>query len=118
MKNKIFIAACFIIISGCLKDDEQKNPEWLNLSGQVMNHQLNAPIDSASITLTHSTFMSLPFLDTTIYTDAEGRFNLRFAPEPDRSYSFQFDKPGFNASNSSVANDKEFQNFNVALDTF
>jgi len=116
MIARFLFVGFLLIISSCKKSEEQKRPQTLNISGRVTNKYSNTSVDSAALVLKHSSFFSF-WHDTTIYSGSDGKFNLKFSPGEDKAYTLTADKTGFQSMFVSVSIDREYQDFNLQLDT-
>ena len=118
MKNILLCFLSFLIISGCQKKNDPR-PTTLYLSGSVTNKQTSTPIDSVEIALERSYWFSGYILETIFFSDGNGKFNIQFNPQENKSYDLDFSKRGYATPPfpTSIDLDKEYQNFNITLDT-
>ncbi|MBX3165438.1 MAG: carboxypeptidase regulatory-like domain-containing protein [Bacteroidetes bacterium] len=93
----------------------EKRPTTLYISGIVTDKQTSAPLDSVKISLYRGYYGN--GYDSDYYTTSNGKYSFSLTPTSSTSYYLNFIKKGYNMiSNRAVDLNKEYQEFNIAMD--
>lgn len=109
----LFIIAFLIL--GCEREGWDR-PEFLYVSGVVVDKANGSPIQNAEIYIERSSFMSVSIIDTVLYTDSNGKFGFKIEPVDDFSYHFLVEKSGYHPVNKMLDRDLKNHAFNVQME--
>lgn len=118
MKNSLILLILVITIVSCKKDDVDY-PDRITVEGIVIDtsNNLLSKVD-VSIMEDPKEFLSGSYTLDIQRTDYSGKFKFEFKQNKESSYELRFSKQNFSLEYESIDRSKEYQYFEVTLNSF